>query len=137
MGVQAMQDVEYVKDKELDVQELELESDHGPFGRIVQVLLKTNEGPITYKPYKMVDQFGKVNGFNMKWKKQDLLEITELPEVLWELNSRLQRGICKVRLSYFVWVDDGAQSRFLKDKQLEEMEFIAIEEKVENGNVAM
>ena len=136
MGVQAMQDVKYVKDKELDVQELELESDHGPYGRIVQVLLKTNEGPITYKPYKMVDQFGKLNGFNMKWKKQDLLEINELPEILWELNSRLQRGICKVRLSYFVWVDNGkSESSFFRNKQVDEMEFVDIEEKVvENGN---
>ena len=133
-----MKDVKYERDKELDVHELEIESDHGPYGRVVQVLLKTNEGPITYKPHKMVEQFGRANGFNMRWKKKDLIEIGELPEILCKLNRKLQSGICKVKLSYFAWIDDDeAQSKYLREKQVKEMEFIDIEEKVGNRNVAM
>jgi len=126
---------EFVKEKTVDVYELEVQKSFREADRILRVSLKTSEGNISYRPSRYVDECREIHGFKVRQKKQELLTIEELPKMLWELKERLQQGLCRVKLSYFLWnkeVDGKVNPiRFMKEKQINEMEFVEIEEKVE------
>ena len=105
--------------------------------RVARVVFVTNEGNISFKPFRYVEEKKEMHGFTVKQKKQELLIMEELPRILWELKDRLKSGagLCKVKWSYFLWnkeIDGQIMPiRFVKEKQINEIEFINIEEKIE------
>ncbi len=126
---------EYVENRELDISEIELESDRSQTDKIRRVVLQTNEGRITYKPRRMVEEKRKAQGFTVKGEVQEMLNINEIPNIFWDVNEALKKmGLCKVRISYTLWnkeVDGQVQSyRFMRDGDLDKLEIISIEEKV-------
>ena len=83
---------------------------------IRRVIIKTNLGPLL-----------------VRLKGRKLIHVSELSPMLWELKSRLKSfAVCSVRLDYYkVEHDDGSEScSFVENKQLDEMEFVDVEEKV-------
>ena len=128
---------EFVEGKILDVNEIEVEKSYRDEDRVFRVLLRTNDGVISYKPFRFVNEEKEIHGFKVKQRRKELLIMEELPRVLWEMKDRLKSGagICKVKLSYFLWnkeVDGKViPIRFFREKQVNEMEFVEMEEKVE------
>lgn len=126
------------KNQTVDVHELEIELNQGVYGPVRRVVLKSNLGPISYKPYRTTAEQGAVSGFNCKWPKREMLDLSELPPMLWELNNKLRTGICKLRIDYCVLTngdeDDGRETLFMKKRQVDGMVFLNIEERVEDGN---
>lgn len=129
-----MTETEYVKEKVIDIHELELQKSPQDIERISRVVFKTNEGFITYRPFLYVNELREINGFKVSQRKKESMAIGELPRKLWQLNEKLQAGMCRAKLSYFLWskkVDNHVMPiRFMKEKQVNEMEFLDIEEKV-------
>jgi hypothetical protein len=132
--VKKMTGTEFVKDKIVDIHELELQRSLQDGDKVSRVVLKTSEGSITYKPFRYVNEVRKVNGFKVSQSKKEAVNITELSKKLWQLNERLGTGMCRVKMSYFLWkkkLDNHVVLiRYMKEKQIEEIMFIEIEEKV-------
>ena len=63
---------EYVDGKILDVNEIEIEIFSGDSGKIARIKLKTNEGVISYKPYKELDELSNVQGYKIRKRKREL-----------------------------------------------------------------
>ena len=127
---------EFISKKIVDVHEIEVQKAFRDPEKVRRILLKTNEGNISYRPFRYVDEKKEIHGFNVRQRKQEMLTIEELPKVLWELKDKLKSGagLCKVKLSYFLWNKevDGQiiPIRFMKEKQVNEVEFVELEEKV-------
>jgi hypothetical protein len=121
-------------EKEIDIWEMEIQESYRDRDRVYRISLKTNEGPISYKPYRLVNEKKVIQGFKVKLKRKELLTVDELPLKLWELKDRMEKGICKVKLNYCLWIKeiDGKEIpiRFLREEQIEKMEFMEMEEKV-------
>ena len=79
--------VRTMKNQTVDVHELEIELDPGVFGPVRRVMLKTNLGPISSEPFRNIDEKGDVNGFSCRWLKRELLDLSELSPMLWELTA--------------------------------------------------
>ena len=125
---------EFVEDKVVDVNELEIQKSFKERDKVFRVLLRTNDGVITYKPFRKVDEEKEVHGFKVKQRKHELLTIEELPRILWELKEKLQTGVCKVKMNYFLWKKEVDEQiipiRFMREKQINEIEFEEMEERV-------
>ena len=129
--------VRTLKNQTVDVHELEIELNQGVYGPVRRVVLKTNVGPISYEPYRTIDERGDVNGFVCKWPRRELLDLGELPPMLWELNNRLKvGGILKLRIDYCIVTngedDSGKEMHFMKKKHVDGMEFLDIDEMLED-----
>jgi hypothetical protein len=116
----------------MDVYELEIESSIKEPGKVHRIILKTNIGSISYRPYKFEFENTYVDGNKVKQRKKARLMMSELSPMLWKLNKKLQKGICKIKLRYFCWKKEGREKPilFVREKQIEEMEFKEMEEKI-------
>ena len=130
-----MTEIEFIKEKIVDVSELEIQKSYNEPDKVARIKLITNVGNITFKPFRYINESKMINGFKVKQRKRELLTITELPKNIWDLNEKLKKGLCKVKLSYFLWNKDVDGKvmviRFMKEKHVNEMEFLEMEEKVE------
>ena len=113
---------------------MEIEHVSGRTGRIHRVVLKTNEGNITYRPRKFVERREEKQGYTEKWQEKEPVSLADLPPILWELSKKLDTGICKVKLNHFVWEPDPGDAStpvsFMKEKQIHDMELLPLEESV-------
>ena len=127
-----MTEVKEIKKRVMDVYELEIEDSLKEYGKIHRIVLKTNMGNITYRPYQYISESRKKGNFMVRQRKKILLGMDEISPMLWELNRKMKTGICKVKLSYFFWKKEKNRDpiRFIKEKQIEEMVFINMEENV-------
>ena len=128
--VRKMSEVKEIKNKEMDAYELEIEESRNEEGKIHRIVFKTNIGNISYRPYKYELKEVVYDGCKVNRRRKVLLGMDELSPMLWKLNRELQTGITKIKLSYFLWKKDDRIIRFLREKQIEEMEFMEVEEKV-------
>ena len=132
-----MADVRFVKDRIVCVRAMEIEHVCGCTGRIHRVLLKTSDGNVTYRPRRVVEKREEKEGHTEKWTEREPISLADLPPTLWELNKRLEGGVCKVKLSYFVWEAAIGDARtpvwFMREKQIHEIEFLPLEEKMSGG----
>lgn len=115
----------------MDVFELEIEPSIKEPGKVHRIIFRTNIGNISYRPYKFEFENIYVDGSKVKQRKKARLMMSELSPMLWKLNKKLQAGICKIKLRYFFWKKDDNEEPilFVKEKQIEEMEFREMEEK--------
>ena len=132
--VRKMTEIKYVKEVEVDVHDIEIEKSWRDSRLVERVVFKTNIGNITFKPGKSIEKHSSSQGFTIKRRERQLVSIEELPRKLWDLNMKLQKGMCKIKLSYFLWqkiVDEKIiPIRFLRDNQVKIIQFLGIEEKV-------
>lgn len=119
-------------DQVMDVFELEIEPSIKEPGKVHRIVFKTNIGNISYKPYKFEFENIYVDGSRIKQRKKALLMMSELSPMLWKLNKKLQTRICKIKLRYFCWKKEDREKPilFVREKQIEELEFREMEEKV-------
>ena len=105
-----MPSVRLIRNKLLEVYEVEILNGHEKAGLVRKVIIKTNEGPLLLRD-----------------AGRELLHVSELSPMLWELDNRLKTAaVCRVRIDCFVSIDDKGNERigYVENRQLDAMEFV-------------
>ncbi len=126
---------EYVNGKIIDVSEVEVQVLPNDSEKISRIRLKTNEGFISFKPFREFDELRQVNGYKTRIRKRELLSMTDMPLKIYELNEAIgKRGMCKVKAFYTLWrkmVDNHLEIyRFMRDRDVDKLEILPVDEKV-------
>jgi hypothetical protein len=126
---------EYVEGKRVDVNEVEIEMLPNDSSKIARIKLKTNEGIISFKPYREIEELSQVQGYKLRKKKQELLNLSEMPLQIHQINEAVKKqGLCKVKLFYTIWkkmVDNNLQVyRYMRNNDIEKLQILEMDEKI-------
>ena len=131
----------YVKDKEVLITAIELETSPKSVTDIMKVRIKTNVGDITWKSRKQVAKI--VNGFKLMAFVP--INIEDLPHILKDIASiTMEKCICKAKVEYSIMKTTDAEGQevtyrfILSDKILDNWKILTdssiTEENIFEGN---